>query len=114
MCNICKFKFCFRMAFSQETETIETILQSLGLEHLISSFQEADINIQLLMESTDKEVKEVLTDIHITPGNRLRIMKQINRSKAGGMVMYIYLYGDLNIFRKFWMNTQQYYVVANH
>lgn len=75
------------MAFSQETETIETILQSLGLEHLISSFQEADINIQLLMESTDKEVKEVLTDIHITPGNRLRIMKQINRLKAGGMVM---------------------------
>lgn len=72
------------MAFSQETETIETILQSLGLEHLISSFQEADINIQLLMESTDKEVKEVLTDIHITPGNRLRIMKQINRLKAGG------------------------------
>lgn len=94
------------MAFSQETETIETILQCMGLEHLIASFQEADIDSQLLMESTDKEVKDLLSDIHITPGNRLRIIKQINRLKAGGMVMHIYLYGDLNIFRNFLMNIQ--------
>lgn len=85
------------MAFSQETETIETILESLGLEHLISSFQDADINIELLMDATDEEVKDVLTDIQITPGNRLRIMKQIKRLKAGGMLMYII---DLNIYRQ--------------
>lgn len=75
------------MAFSQKTETIETILQSLGLEHLISSFHEADIDIELLMDASDEEVKGVLTEIQVTPGNRLRITKQINRLKAGGMLM---------------------------
>lgn len=82
------------MAFSQETETIETILKSLGLEDLISSFHEADIDIELLMDASDEEVKDLLTEIQVTPGNRLRITKQINRLKAGGMFMYI---RDLNI-----------------
>lgn len=85
------------MAFSQKTETIETILQSLGLEHLISSFHEADIDIELLMDASDEEVKDLLTEIQVTPGNRLRITKQINRLKAGGMLMYI---RDLNILRQ--------------
>lgn len=71
------------MAFSQETETIETILKSLGLEDLISSFHEADIDIELLMDASDEEVKDLLTEIQVTPGNRLRITKQINRLKAG-------------------------------
>lgn len=86
------------MAFSQETETIETILKSLRLEHLIYSFDEADIDIELLMDASDEEMKSLLTDILVTPGNRLRIMKQINRLKAGGMLMHII---DLNtIYRR--------------
>lgn len=85
------------MAFSQETETIETMLQSLGLEHLISSFHEADIDIELLMDATEEEVKELLTDIQVTPGNRLKIIKQIKRLKAIGMFLYI---RHLNIFRQ--------------
>lgn len=88
----------FRMALSQETETIETILKSLGLKHLIPSFHEADIDIELLMDASDEEVKGLLTEIQVTPGNRLRIMKQINRLKAGGMLMHII---DLNtIYRR--------------
>lgn len=83
----------FRMALSQETETIETILKSLGLKHLIPSFHEADIDIELLMDASDEEVKGLLTEIQVTPGNRLRITKQINRLKAGGMLMHII---DLN------------------
>lgn len=85
------------MAFSQETETIETILQTLGLEELISSFHEADIDIELLMDATEEEVKELLTDIQVTPGNRLKIIKQIKRLKAIGMFLYI---RHLNIFRQ--------------
>lgn len=71
------------MALSQETETIETILESLGLEHLISSFHEADIDVKLLMDASDEEVKDLLTDINVTPGNKLRIMKKINKLKPG-------------------------------
>lgn len=71
------------MALSQETETIETILESLGLEHLFSSFHEADIDVKLLMDASDEEVKDLLTDINFTPGNRLRIMKKINKLKTG-------------------------------
>lgn len=71
------------MAFSQETTTtIKTILQSLGLEHLISSFHEADIDIELLMDASDEEVKGLLTEIQLSPGNRLRIKKEIIRLKA--------------------------------
>lgn len=70
------------MALSQETETIETILESLGLEQLISSFHEADIDVKLLMDASDEEVKDLLTDINVTPGNRLRIMKKINKLKT--------------------------------
>lgn len=75
--------FIEKMALSQEDETIETILKSLGLKHLIPSFHEADIDIELLMDASDEEVKGLLTEIQVTPGNRLRIMKQINRLKAG-------------------------------
>lgn len=85
------------MAFNQETETIETILKSVGLEDLIPSFHEADIDIDLLIDASDEEVKGLLTDIQVTPGNRLRITKQINRLKAGGMFM---CFRDLNIFRQ--------------
>lgn len=74
------------MALSQETETIETILESLGLEHLISSFHEADIDVKLLMDASDEEVKDLLTDINVTPGNKLRIMKKINKLKPGSML----------------------------
>lgn len=83
------------MAFSQETETIETMLKSLRLEHLICSFDEADIDIELLMDASDEEMKSLLTDILVTPGNRLRIMKKINKLKSGGKSMYI---RDLNTY----------------
>lgn len=91
------------MALGQETETIEAILKSLRLENLISSFHEADIDMKLLLDASDEEVKGLLTEIQVTPGNRLRIMKQINRLKAAGMFMYI---RDLNILDKLWLKIQ--------
>lgn len=73
------------MAYGMESKTIETFLRSLGLDNLTISFQENDVDFDLLMDLTDVELKDLLIEIQVSPGNRLRIAKGIERFKAGGM-----------------------------
>lgn len=73
------------MAYSMESKTTETFLRSLGLDNLTISFQENDVDFDLLMDLSDVELKDLLTEIQVSPGNRLRIAKGIKRFKAGGM-----------------------------
>lgn len=67
-----------------DTNTIETFLQSLKLDHLIATFKENDIDFELLMDTSDEELKDLLNDIQVSPGNRLRITRLKQTIKAGG------------------------------
>lgn len=67
-----------------DTNTIETFLQSLKLGHLIATFKENDIDFELLMDTSDEELKDLLNDIQVSPGNRLRITRLKQTIKPGG------------------------------
>lgn len=75
------------MAFSMENYTIETFLQSLELDHLITTFKENDIDFELIMNTSNEELKDLLNDIQVTPGNRSRITILKRKIKAGGKYM---------------------------
>lgn len=69
-----------------ESETIETFLRSLGLDNLITSFKEHDIDVDLLMDLSDEELKDLLmNEMKVTTGNRYRITKGIQNLEAGRM-----------------------------
>lgn len=68
-----------------ESETIETFLRSLGLDNLITPFKENDIDVDLLMDVSDEELKGLMDEIKVSTGNRFRITKGIQKLKAGRM-----------------------------
>lgn len=72
------------VSMGSELETIETFLQSLGLENLVTLFKKNDIDLELLMELSDNELKEILIELNITIGNRCRIMRKIQKMKLDG------------------------------
>lgn len=72
-----------------ESNTTEKFLRSLGLDNLMITFQENDVNFELLMDASDAELRDLLIEIQVTPGNRLRITKGIERFKAGGIVVFL-------------------------
>lgn len=67
-----------------EIETIETLLQSLQLDKLITLFNENDIDLKLLMELSETELKDLLTEVNLSLGNRYKIAKRLQKIKAGG------------------------------
>lgn len=67
-----------------ENNTIEKFLQSLKLDDLITKFKENDIDFELLMDTSDEDLKDLLNEIRVTPGHRLRITKLKKKIKAGG------------------------------
>lgn len=72
------------VSMGSDLETIETFLQSLGLENLVTPFKKNDIDLELLMELSDNELKEILIELNITIGNRCRIMRKIQKMKLDG------------------------------
>lgn len=72
------------VSMGSDLETIETFLQSLGLENLVTPFKQNDIDLELLMELSDNELKEMLIELNITIGNRCRIMRKIQKMKLDG------------------------------
>lgn len=69
-----------------ESETIETFLRGLGLDNLITSFKEHDIDVDLLKDLYDEELKDLLmNEMKVTTGNRYRITKGIQNLKARRM-----------------------------
>lgn len=72
------------MAVSMEGdfETIETFLRSLRLEVLLTSFQKNDINLELLMDLPEQELKNMLIEMNLSIGRRYRIMQKIRNMKA--------------------------------
>lgn len=72
------------VSMGSDLETIETFLQSLGLENLVTLFKKNDIDMELLMDLSDNELKEMLIELNITIGNRCRIMRKIQKMKLDG------------------------------
>lgn len=74
------------MAVSMESdiETIETFLQSLGLEKLVTSFQKNDIDLKLLLDLPEPELKAMLIDMNLPIGSRYKIMQGIRKLIANG------------------------------
>lgn len=72
------------MAMWMESDTIETFLQSLHLDKLITLFEENDIDLGLLIDLSETELMGLLTDINLTHGNRYKIATKIKKIKAGG------------------------------
>lgn len=72
------------VSMGSDLETIETFLQSLGLENLVTPFKQNDIDMELLMDLSDNELKEMLIELNITIGNRCRIMRKIQKMKLDG------------------------------
>lgn len=72
------------MAKWMESETIETLLQSLQLDKLIPLFHENDIDLGLLMELSETELKELMTEMKLSLGNRYKISKRVQKIRADG------------------------------
>lgn len=72
------------MAMWMESETTEALLQSLQLDKLITLFNENDIDLKLLMELSETELKDLLTEVNLSLGNRYKIAKRLQKIKAGG------------------------------
>lgn len=71
------------MAKWMESETTETLLQRLQLDKLIPLFYELDIDLGLLMELSETELKELMTEMKLSLGNRYKIAKRLQKIKAG-------------------------------
>lgn len=87
------------MAVSMEDdfETIETFLRSLGLEVLLTTFQDNDINLELLMDSPEPDVKNMLIEMNLSIGRRYKIMQKIRNMKANGKFKRVDFSSEMHI-----------------
>lgn len=59
-----------KMTMGMESKTIETLLQSLQLDKLITLFNENDIDLALVTELSERELNDLLTEMKLSLGNR--------------------------------------------
>lgn len=87
------------MAVSMEGdfETIETFLRSLGLEVLLISFRENDINLELLMDLPEQDLKNMLIEMNLSIGSRYKIMQNIRKMKANGKFKRVDFSSEMHI-----------------
>lgn len=67
-----------------ENESIESILQSLGLDSCVEVFKSSDITLELLTPMSNKELKENLVALNLTLGSQIKIIKKIQEIKVRG------------------------------
>lgn len=67
---------------SMENESIESILQSLGLDSCVEVFKSSDITLELLTPMSNKELKENLVALNLTLGSQIKIIKKIQEIKV--------------------------------
>lgn len=66
------------MVYSMESEIIEMFLWGLGLDNLIILFKEYDIDVDLLKDLFDEELRDLLmNEMKVIIGNCYRIIKGI-------------------------------------
>lgn len=72
-----------KMTIGMESKTIETLLQSLQLDKLITLFNANDIDLALVTELSERELNDLLTEMNLSLGNRYKIAKRLQKIKAG-------------------------------
>lgn len=80
-----------------DLETIETFLQSLGLETFVTSFLENDIDLKLLLDLPEPELKAMLIDMNLPIGSRYKIMQGIRNLIANGKFKRVDFSSEMHI-----------------
>lgn len=64
-----------------KSETIETFLESLGMESSLDVFNKQDIDLDLLMDIPEDDLSEVLMSLELTTSEIKRITRRIQQQK---------------------------------
>lgn len=65
-----------------ENETIEYFLNRIKMEDCVEKFKEQNIELYLLLESDEKDLKEILKELNLTVGHRWKIIQEIKTMKS--------------------------------
>lgn len=65
-----------------ENETIESFLNRIKMEDCVEKFKEQNIELYLLLESDEKDLKEILKELNLTVGHRWKIIQEIKIMKS--------------------------------
>lgn len=67
-----------------EIETIEEFLQNLGLESSIDLFRHQKLDLDLLQRLPEHELKDILIEINIPIGDRIKITTKMKEIRDNG------------------------------
>lgn len=65
-----------------DKETLESLLHRLQIDDCIDAFKEEDIDLDLLLELSEEELKDILVEMKFTIGKRLKISSGIKNFKS--------------------------------
>ena len=65
-------------------EAIDTFLRKLGQERFIDVFVENELDLDLLKDLSEDELKETLKELNLPLGPRMKILKGIQSLKVEG------------------------------
>nr|XP_034333498.1 uncharacterized protein LOC117691479 isoform X1 [Crassostrea gigas] len=72
----------FRLPFYMENETVESMLNQLEMKDCIDTFEKQDLDLNLLLESSEQDLNETFEKIRLTHGQRMKINQQIKAMKS--------------------------------
>lgn len=65
-----------------ENETVESMLNQLEMKDCIDTFEKQDLDLNLLLESSEQDLNETFEKIRLTHGQRMKINQQIKAMKS--------------------------------
>lgn len=65
-----------------EKESIESILRQLGMEERIDDFEKESLDLELLKEMSDSDLKDTLKEMKFNIGSRMKLMKAVTSMKT--------------------------------
>lgn len=65
-----------------DNETIESLLDRLKMDDSIGAFEQQDIDLDLLLEMGEEELKDTLKELKLTIGKQKKICLEIKRLKS--------------------------------
>lgn len=65
-----------------DNETIESLLDRLNMDDSIDAFEQQDIDLDLLLEMGEEELKDTLKELKLTIGKQKKICLEIKRLKS--------------------------------
>lgn len=86
-----KHRFCFHIV-AKNSDTTETFLTDMGMENYIAKFNEERITVELLMVLSEDELKEILEEIRLPAGIKMRIRREIKKKRDKGKNIMCFFY----------------------